>query len=378
MNEKYEGRWLCPYCGAENLGRFEECNGYGSNGCGAGRPKSVRFYLPEDSPVVTDPDQIADAESGADWHCSHCDSGNKGAVNGLKVLSCVHCGNARDGSDHTHETKTYAAGAVPRSDAETRAPRPNRRPDSRPRASSSDASDTPSRGSLAAVVGVFTFLAMAAFAAWYFLASNVEARLTITDKSWERVVLIEQMTVKQDEGWTVPIGARALDSEKRHYDTIDEVIGHETKHRDGQEWTGEYRTYDCGKRKDLGNGYFENDPCKEKIMRDVKIPYEVPITRPKKIYKPWYTFEYDDWNVVKRHATSGGDTQPHWHDELTKFQMRNFRARQGSQSYQIQVMTPEGAITRTLPLSTWARQSVDSTVIGHYNRLGQLNSITWN
>lgn len=152
-----------------------------------------------------------------------------------------------------------------------------------------------------------------------------------------------------------------------------------TKYRDGQEGTGRYREYDCGKRKDLGNGYFENVPCKEEIMKDVKIPYEVPVTAPKKIYKPWYTYEYDEWNTVQRLPTSGdGDAQPYWHDQLLAQQPADHRARKGAETYQVEFITPEGVITRTLPETTWARQNINSQVVGHYNRLGHLNSITWN
>lgn len=370
MNDKYEGRWLCPYCGAENLGRFEDCNGYGSDGCGAGRPKNVKFYLPENSPVVTDPELIADAESGADWHCSHCDSGNKGAINGRKVLKCVHCANARDASDHTHNVKTYSARAVPRSDADTKPARPNRRPtpSSRP---------TASKTSFLPVLAILSGLALALFAAWYLFFSTTETALTITSKSWERVVNIQQMTVVEDEGWDVPIGGRTTDTRKKYFKTIDEVVGHETKYRDGKEGTGRYREYDCGKRKDLGNGYFENDPCKEEIMKDVKIPYEVEITRPKKIYETWYTYEYDQWNTIQSMTTSGGDTTPHWHDALLLDQPTDHRAVKGSQTYTVQLMGPDGPITRNISQSVWERQEENSTVIGHYNKIGGLNSITW-
>lgn len=61
-----EGRWLCQFCGAENLGRFESCEGHGSGGCGAARQPGTRFYLPENSPIITDVSLLADARSGRD------------------------------------------------------------------------------------------------------------------------------------------------------------------------------------------------------------------------------------------------------------------------------------------------------------------------
>ncbi|MCA9774135.1 MAG: hypothetical protein KC466_17065, partial [Myxococcales bacterium] len=70
MSGLREGRWVCTYCGAECRGRDESCAGLdGGSGCGAARQPGVRFYLPGRRPYLTDPGLIADARSGADWHC---------------------------------------------------------------------------------------------------------------------------------------------------------------------------------------------------------------------------------------------------------------------------------------------------------------------
>ena len=103
-----EGRWLCPSCGSENLGRAEACTA-----CGAARPQGVRFYLPGDAGAVTEAALLRDARSGADWHCSHCGGANPNSLDGQRVERCRHCGEARDETDASLPVRAFGVGEAP-------------------------------------------------------------------------------------------------------------------------------------------------------------------------------------------------------------------------------------------------------------------------
>lgn len=64
------GRWDCASCGARGLSG----DAYQCASCGAPRPEDVQFYLPDDAPVVRDPEGVRAAEAGPDWQCAFCQS----------------------------------------------------------------------------------------------------------------------------------------------------------------------------------------------------------------------------------------------------------------------------------------------------------------
>ncbi|HEX8905532.1 MAG TPA: hypothetical protein VF771_11850, partial [Longimicrobiaceae bacterium] len=99
-----EGRWDCPSCGSKGqLGRHVYCTG-----CGAPRPKEIRFYLPEDAEAVTDASQMVQATAGADWVCEHC-GGSARATD----ADCPGCGAPR-GSSVERQVHEYDTADIPR------------------------------------------------------------------------------------------------------------------------------------------------------------------------------------------------------------------------------------------------------------------------
>ena len=85
-----KGYWDCKQCGrVGNDGPTTNCAG-----CGAPRPKDVKFYLSDNPPIVTDPKEIEAALVGPDWICDHCNGHNK-----FRDTSCHSCGNPKDDSD---------------------------------------------------------------------------------------------------------------------------------------------------------------------------------------------------------------------------------------------------------------------------------------
>lgn len=76
--------WTCPRCGSRNPGPQKTCLS-----CGAPQPENVAFQLPEKQELLTDEEEIANAQKGADIHCPYC-----GARNPADAEVCAQCGGS--------------------------------------------------------------------------------------------------------------------------------------------------------------------------------------------------------------------------------------------------------------------------------------------
>lgn len=368
-----EGRWICPSCGAENLGRNKRCDGHGSAGCGAARPESVRFYLPEQSPVVTDPGLLTLAQAGPDWHCSHCDGANLNAIAGRRVLKCVHCGNIRDEEDKDRRVSSYAPGAQPASAAALVEPR--RRPVS-PAARREDRSAPAKRparrlpiawilGAIALVLGL---------AASFLVTWTVEQ--TVAATSWERRIAVEEFRTLTQEDWDPPSDARILDRETRirtHRQVIDR---YETKTRSvSRQVQSGSESYACGTR-DLGNGFFEDRTCSRPTYRTEHSTetYQEPVYRSEPVYDTWFTFQVDRW-VKAREAVTAGDQQPEWPDPKL---LANQREGRRAERYSVILVDGEGkSSTRNLPLGEWNTVGKGDAALSRRNIWGLVGQAEW-
>lgn len=320
-----EGRWLCQFCGAENLGRFESCQGHGSGGCGAARQPGTRFYLPENSPVVTDEALIADARSGRDWNCDHCGGANKGAMNGHPLTRCAHCGEARDAEDAQHETVFYGQGQEPRTaeaaqaslraeeELEDKARLTERRsPQSSPSAVSATTKSESGAFKLRPLILVPLILGALLLA--FSVFRTTEETADILRLRWERTVQIEEFRTLRQEGWDPPADARVLSSETRLKNWDNVLVGYETKNRPA---TRTVRTgtesYGCGTR-DLGNGFFEDQTCTRDVYgtETYTETYQEPVYERVPRYDDWEVYEVDRWVPARRVVASGDDASPRW------------------------------------------------------------------
>lgn len=305
-----EGRWDCSSCGQVNLGRFEQCRS-----CGIGRGSDVAFYLPSGEAAISDADLIADAQSGRDWHCDHCDNSNKGSAD-----RCTSCGNQRDGEDKEHDALRdviMSSGAQ-----KPKAERPKARPD-RPRRSTPAARAAhpmsaegakPSKLKpsvpwvIAAVVALIGILLIASFTVPF------TAHGQVADKSWQRSISIAQIKPFQDSGWHKPSDAYDVSSERkfRHYETV--TVGYTTKTETSTErYQSGTETYVCGQQS-MGNGYFQDRTCSRATYstRPVTKTVQVPITEERPVYDTWYEYTQDRWVTVRNRSSSGKDDEPYW------------------------------------------------------------------
>lgn len=376
-----EGRWLCKGCGAENLGRYEECNGLdGQSGCNKGREHygPVRFYLPEDSPIVTDPELLADANSGPDWTCDHCGCANKNAYHGHKTLRCVHCNQQRDERDEDYETHVYSVGEVP-----TAPPKPERKRNRR--SVSTAVKNDPvivSRNSLSwdypaiavVTVGVLIF----GYLIWFLFLATSELTASVEGFSWQRSVEIERYQTIEDEGWDMPADARETGWETRvhHYEKVFSHNEPKTRQVSEQVPTGT-ETYVCG-TKDLGNGYFEDIDCTRDTYTTVYTTetYEEPVYDDEPVYETWYFYEMDRWTYDRTVPVSGEDQDPYWPEyrltgDKERLRVGNERLASESESYAVHFRDSDGErYKKNFPEVQWSNFYVGQAFVLTVNRVG--------
>lgn len=292
-----EGRWLCKFCGSEELGRHESCTG-----CGAARQPGTRFYLPENSPYVTDRELLSDAKSGVDWNCSHCGGANKGSIQGRRVSQCVHCGNSRQASDKDDVVRHFGVGQAPSTAKQsTQAEREELLQNTRTREASRRAPSSaralyPSRQSnrssgpnpnpaLLLCVGAALFSVLIGFLIWSFAFARYEASFEIESRHWSRSIEIEEYRTLNESGFSHPSDARIHYTERRISHYVQVVVGSEK--------------YPCG-TEDMGNGYFKDKTC----YRDV--------TRRDPVYATYYHYSIDRWVHDHYLRTQGIDFDRKW------------------------------------------------------------------
>jgi len=327
-----EGRWLCPSCGRENRGRFESCE----EGCGKPRPHDVRFYLPENSPLITDPALRDEANAGVNWTCSHCGGANPANHEGHVVIACAHCGNGRDGGDTDYHARSFGLGQVPRTAEQANPKRPSRRKEAQ-------APKPRSRRRIPAfaVIGLILLLSLGTALSIFVPTENITGE--ISSKTWARSIGVETIVTETESDWSIPSGGRVISTETRVRSHKDVIIGYTTDTRT------EYRSvvvgteqYQCGSR-DLGNGFFEDVMCSRNITRSepYEVSFERPITERVPVKDTWHTYQIDRWREIRRVDASGtGRKDPSWPALKLKNGERE-GARQQSYSANITIETGE-------------------------------------
>lgn len=292
-----EGAWDCPHCGNKrNRGPEKHCPA-----CGSARGPEVKFYLPDDAPVVTDRVSLARAKAGPDWSCQYCDTDNPHSY-----AFCSSCGASSEG-------------APPRGVVEHRfkvePPPESRRKELRQKGRKGKRKTGCCAGCAAVFfVGFFGFLLLSLF-----IGGPKKDTIVVEGHRWERAIEIQTLVTETQTAWEgeVPQGARILSRQREihHHDRVQ--IGTETKSRNRTE------RVQIGTEKvkvgvrDLGNGYFEDifedRPVYEE--RTVRETYEDPVYREDPVYKIRLKYEIDQWKRAREKVLSGGiDQEPVWPD----------------------------------------------------------------
>lgn len=332
-----EGRWDCDSCGTVGVrGRDVACPH-----CGLPRPDGVRFYLPEDAPEVTDAEMLRQAAAGADWVCEHC-----GASNRALSDDCTGCGASVGGSGR-QETHEYGEGEAPRAryrDLRAAAMPPAPVPPS-----------TRKTGGFRRVVrwGIGLGVAGGAFA----LLSPREVPATVSDRSWERTVQVEQYRTVTEEEWELPEGGRELSRERaiRRYDRVLDHYENRTRQVSERVQTGT-ESYTCG-TVDNGNGYFTDRTCtRPTYSTEYRTEeYQEPVYRQEPVWGTRFRYEIERWKPERLARAAGGSTDaPAWPDT----ELSGSREREGErkEAYTLTFRDAEGKeYTKQLTQAQWER-----------------------
>ena len=337
-----EGKWKCPACGAGNRGRDQKCSG-----CGQARGE-VEFELDEDAAAVTDGEQLAAANAGADWVCAYCSTSNA-----VAVAKCKQCGAGRDEGKQRKEQDAAIPEAGPR----------------QPLAAPAEEHHLSRAAwtilSLCVLLGVTFF--------WLAFSSS-EQRLLLKSAHWDRSIAVETLTPVQEDGWDVPSGGRVLSSslEVHHLDRIPDGTRTVMQSYTERVQTGTKKVR-VG-RKNKGNGYFadlyEERPVYTSQQRTrpvIETIYRsVPVLRTK------YHYEVDRWIRSRSVDTSGDDTAPKWGDFSP-----GAREREGPRSETFRVALEGGGKTYNWnpPASVFERLKAGETYKVEISGLGFVNRI---
>lgn len=378
-----EGRWLCKHCGSECRGRDEECNGLdGKSGCGAARASGTRFYLPENSPYVTDKTLLTDAKSGQDWNCSHCDGANKGSNDGYWVKSCAHCGSARDNEDAVTPVRYHGISDVLKSAPEaTRIEREDLLAATRSRRQRRVAqqngpgeqfSKSDRNFSLWAILAIPIML-FAVWMAWSFFTARHEVVHQVASHNWERSITHDEFRTLTQDGWNPPSDARIVRSEVKIRSYRDVLDHYETKTRQlSREVASGSESYHCGTT-DLGNGYFQDKTCSRTIYRTENYTetYKDPVYREEPVWDTWYDWKVDRWVHDEIYHSRGTGLERHWantpalHDKLRE-------TGRAERLWLDLVSAEHGDRSMDLPEPLWLEIKDGETLISVTNWAGQI------
>jgi hypothetical protein len=242
------GYWDCTSCAHKRIeGPVPNCTN-----CGKPRGPEVGFYTDENAAVVEDPEMIARARAGADWHCKYCNADNRAGF-----IDCQNCGAGPDG------TKKRAEKFMPAQPVA-----PPKKPQN-----------------LGLLLGIIGGALVVLFSGIWFLCIRTTAlSVTVEQVTWSKSITVEELKTERKEAWRddVPSGARE--------------ISRVTKPRTKKVQEGTIKVK-VGK-KDLGNGMFED------------VYEEKPKLVDKQVDDTWVSYEIDRWvqgQTLKKETTDGSE-----------------------------------------------------------------------
>lgn len=287
------GQWDCPFCGHKgNLGPEKQCAA-----CRKPRGDDVQFYLPDDAEVVTDEATIVKAKAGPDWTCDYC-----GADNPSDQVKCRACANPRTQTDEARQTQSYDLKDTPTTGA-TVSTQDKQMPQG-------TAGSVPKKlgkkgcGCLTIIGAIFIFLLIIG------IIGSRPFAVTITGHEWSRQIDLVHYSSTRQEGWELPPNGQLVRSFRaiHHYD---QVFDHyEMRTRTEQVKVGEER-YISGK-KDLGNGYFEDEYSTRPIYEEREVPYQEKIYRDEPVYQKKYVYNIYRWVDAGVKTVNGQGLNPQW------------------------------------------------------------------
>lgn len=300
----YEGRWDCKNCGQTGLLGMQQKS---CPGCGMGQPKDVKFYLPSNTPALTDPKLIRQATNGPDIVCAYCELGNPASNK-----NCSKCGAALE-EGKVRKTKTYKNTATSQNevkDVPDLKTESNYNLHAQPLRTEPALQSSPERkfsifGTAAVVI---------AAAGIFFIFRTREVKVAVQAHSWERNILVEQYKTVSEEDWDIPARGRVTGSRNAihhynscvHYHTASRQVSHQVQ-------TGT-RSYACGTR-DNGNGSFSDTYCSEPVYTtqySTEYYQEQDHSGGDPVYRTLYQYNIDKWVPGQTRTSRGSNQEAYW------------------------------------------------------------------
>jgi hypothetical protein len=409
MAEYLMGCWDCTSCDRKGISG----DAYSCDGCGAGRPEDVEFYLPTNAQVITDKRVIEEAEAGPDWKCEYCGEWQK-----AKHSTCQDCAGGgikeserqkvevregrgesfmREAPEDLHdeyssrneeppesfssidEEPISSFSEEPKIEKKVRKEPPTKIRKAPPSPSFLDRlRDIPWKVILGVLAGVWLFL-------WLFIwTSDVPAK--ITHHSWQRVQATEiYRTGIWEEGWTHPLDAYNIRSKQKihHYDKVIDHYKTEPVYKTKQVKTGSTPIYST-RTVNLGNGKFKRESYKSgsrptyKTVRYQDGTKQVPVYRKEPRYETYYEYQVDRWVSGPNRVTAGQGLNAQWPPtEVVDPSRERMSTRSATYTLHFQELEPEEEGKPVLYSSNlqeveWRTWKDGETVILEVNKAGMV------
>lgn len=417
-----EGLWDCSQCRKIGIPGLQTV----CPNCGDPRNQHLdpeeAPYLPTGAREITDPDELAYADSGPSWNCGKCGYLNRG-----DETVCSNCDQPKDHDDMVNPVYTYVEGkdaegvvaddpsvvADDQTDTwlksadklqqleEDPVAMPNRTfllralprqgvlaiRDAARRSNSYviEKYDVSLRPILVGLVALIV-LVLGGGVTYVNFFQTKDVTLEVTGLSWERQVEVEAFRTLRKEGWDHPGDANVLSSERKihHYNHVIDHYETRTRQVPVTVPAGSHtESYACGSTTvDNGNGTFSSQTtyC-TRTVQDYRTEYRTesyqePIYRDDPVYQTYFVYEIDRW-VTDRFVRAGGETSPYWPvpDGLSAKQRVGDERKQ---SYEVVLVDEAGrSFQRDVAFETWTLLEEGEEVPGKENRRGSLRSVQW-
>ncbi len=186
--------------------------------------------------------------------------------------------------------------------------------------------------------------------------SPKEYDATISDKSWDKSISIQELKTFNESDWDIPYGARVYDR-RREIRSYQPVIDHYEK----EEYTVSHQEIDYYdvEYHDNGDGTFDEErvPVYKTVYetkeRDVPVYVNVPV------YDTRYYYEIDRWCYERTAKSSGKTDEPYW-PEFTLHSKERESSR--SESYTIYMETEEKTYSSNISYEKWKEYDIGEKV----------------
>jgi len=203
--------WKCAYCETQNPGPIKTCTA-----CGAPQPEDVEFTRVDEETFnfIKDEALIRMAKAGPDIHCPFCGTRNPNTAD-----TCSNCGGELSMGGKARETGDIVQTT---SEKEQTPPPPPAQPMQKKPASKGKG--------IILIIGIIAILACL-IAAIMLLTNTDDINATVTDRTWQRSIVIEEYQTVSRSNWSdeIPADAEVESCSQRYRYTSDEPVANATE-----------------------------------------------------------------------------------------------------------------------------------------------------